>query len=99
MSMRLSLPRDELRDYIGRQLDHFFPDGNTMRGGEILTGRWIWPWTARSTASPVRLSGAIRMGVEARCSLISIRTNTHSFYTIFQTHFGSCLKTSQFVIS
>lgn len=38
MSMRLSLPRDELRDYIGRQLDHFFPDGNTMRGA-ILTGR------------------------------------------------------------
>lgn len=35
MSMRLSLPRDELRDYIGRQLDHFFPDGNTMRGSDI----------------------------------------------------------------
>lgn len=32
MSMRLSLSRDELRDYIGKQLDHFFPDGNTMRG-------------------------------------------------------------------
>lgn len=31
MSMRLSLPRDELRDYVAKQMEYFYPDKYVMR--------------------------------------------------------------------
>lgn len=35
MSMYLSLPRDELRGYIAKQMEYLFPDQYVMRGGDV----------------------------------------------------------------
>lgn len=35
MSMRLSLPRDELKDYVAKQLEYHYPDKYIMRGSDI----------------------------------------------------------------